>query len=67
MSRETELKEKFTDAVKRSLLKGNSNDVYTFKMLQALRDMAENNVYPDWHFSDTDCNVWEMFHNFHKK
>ena len=67
MSRETELKEKFTDAAKISISEGNSNTVYTFEMIQALRDMAENNVYPDWHFGDTDCNVWEMFHNFHKK
>lgn len=35
--------------------------VYTFEMLQALRLMAENDIYPDWRFGDNECNVWEMF------
>ena len=34
---------------------------FSFKMLQALRDMAKENVYPDGRFSDEECNVWEMF------
>lgn len=35
---------------------------YSFAMLQALRDMAKADVYPDGSFGDEECNVWEMFH-----
>ena len=35
--------------------------VYTTEMLAALRDMAENDVYPDWRFGDDECRVWSMF------
>ena len=35
--------------------------VYTTEMLAALRDMAENDVYPDGNFDDDECNVWSMF------
>lgn len=38
-----------------------NDGVYTFEMLSALKDMAENDVYPDWRFGDNECNVWEMF------
>ena len=37
------------------------NDGYTFRQLQLLRDMAKHDVYPDWRFSDEECNVWAMF------
>lgn len=42
----------------------NRNDeaYFSFRMLQALRDMAEADVYPDATFSDDECNVWSMFH-----
>ena len=56
------LKNKFHEAVKESTGNGNDRNVYTFQMLQALRDMAKADVYPDWKFSDQDCNVWSMFH-----
>lgn len=35
--------------------------VYSFRMLQCLRDMAKENVYPDGSFGDDECNIWEMF------
>ena len=35
---------------------------YSFRMIAALRDMAENDVWPDGHFSDEECNIWSMFH-----
>ena len=58
MANATELKNNFIDAVAAS----NANEKqYSFKMLQALRDMAKADVYPDGRFSDEDCNVWEMF------
>lgn len=41
--------------------------VFTFKQIQALRNMAEKDVYPDGRFSDMECTIWEMFHNFHIK
>lgn len=39
-----------------------NSGVYTTKMLSALRDMADNDVWPDGHFGDDECNVWEMFY-----
>lgn len=55
MANEKHLKEKYLEA---SRVKGG----YTFEQLQALRDMAEQEVYPDGRFSDEECNVWAMFH-----
>ena len=55
------LKDAFHEAREKSSKDGNSNTVYTFEMLAALRNMAEKNVYPDGTFGDTDCNVWSMF------
>ena len=43
------------------------NGIYTAKMIAALRDMAENDIYPDGHFSDDACNVWSMFHLYHSR
>ena len=40
---------------------GQNDGVYTTEMLAALRDMAENNVYPDGNFWDDECRVWSMF------
>lgn len=61
MAREKELKQRFHEAFKESRANGNSNEVYTPKMLSALRDMAKANVYPDGSFGDMDCNIWSMF------
>jgi len=44
---------------------GNSSadePTYSFRMLQALRDMASADVYPDGRFGDEECNIWSMFH-----
>lgn len=46
------------DAAKKKL---NPNEGWSFKQLQVLRDMARDDVYPDGHFGDEDCNVWSMF------
>lgn len=54
------LKEIYLDAPK-------VNGGYTFQQLQALRDMAEHDVYPDGRFGDEECNVWSMFHLFTMK
>lgn len=64
---EKHLKDKFLEAAKKSIACGNSRDVYSFEMLQAIRDMAEKDVYPDDRFSDQDCNVWSMFHRIAAK
>ena len=37
------------------------NTTYNFRQLQALRDMAKANVYPDGRFGDEECNIWSMF------
>ena len=55
--RERCLKEKYLEASKRN----KSKEGYSFEMLQALRDMAKKDVYPDGRFSDEECNVWSMF------
>ena len=65
--REKDLREKFHEARQAAfdsgrLSKTKQNDgVYTPQMLWALRDMAQNDAYPDGSFSDMDCNVWMMF------
>lgn len=40
---------------------------YSARDIAGLRDMAERDVYPDGRFSDEECNIWSMFHNFHMK
>lgn len=61
-------KERFHDAFHEALDKGivkTGTDLgctYTYAMLNALKDMAENNVWPDGRFGDDDCNVWSLFH-----
>lgn len=61
-------KERFRDAFHEASEKGivktgtELGCTYTFAMLRALKDMAENNVWPDGHFGDDDCNVWSLFH-----
>ena len=56
------LKERYLDAREEAMKAGHQN--YTFKMLQALRNMAEKDVYPDWRFGDEESGVWGMFHTF---
>lgn len=34
--------------------------LYSVAQIRALKDMAKEDVYPDWRFSDTDCNVWSI-------
>jgi len=55
------LKDNYLEAAKE-----NRNERYSFRQLQCLRDMAEKDVYPDGRFGDEECNVWSMFHCFHK-
>lgn len=40
----------------------NGGQAYTLPMIRALKDMAEHDVWPDFTFSDEECNVWELFH-----
>lgn len=54
------LKEKFLEEAKRAREDGRAQK-YTIEMLEALKDMAKNDVYPDGNFSDMDCNVWSLF------
>ena len=51
---EKALKEKYLEAPK-------TKDGYTFAQISRIRDMAEKGAYPDWRFSDEECNLWEMF------
>ena len=76
MYQERCMKENYHDARSRAMkhragdrndTRRDDNPVYSFRMLQALRDMAENGVYPDGSFGDEECNIWEMFYLFHKK
>ena len=34
---------------------------FTIAQIRAIGEMALNDVYPDWHFSDDECNLWEIF------
>lgn len=66
-------KEKFHEAFhkaseKRIVRNGTElGSTYTIAMLRALKDMADNGVYPDWRFGDDDCNVWSMFSGYKAK
>lgn len=64
---EKHYKDEFHRAAKRSKAAGNSNEVYTFEMLRALRDMAERDIYPDGSFGDNDCLIWSMYRNMAAK
>lgn len=55
------LKAKYHEAAKKSREDGNSNTVYTFEMIWILKEMADNDVWPDGSFGDADCNVWSAF------
>ena len=59
------LKDKYievrTKAYESGELTPRQTSVFTPAMLAALRDMAEQNVYPDGRFGDTECGIWEMF------
>lgn len=55
-------KAKYFEEVKKAEEAGCPYGMYTPGMLWALRDMAQNDIWPDWRFGDTDCNVWSMFH-----
>ena len=54
-------KAKFFEEADKAKEAGYPVGVYTPGMLWALRDMANNDVWPDWRFSDMDCNIWSMF------
>ena len=41
----------------------NTTGNFSFEQLQALRDMAKNEVYPDINFSDSEYCVWSLFRN----
>ena len=36
--------------------------VFTVPMVNALMDMARDDVYPDNRFSDDECNAWSIMH-----
>lgn len=57
------LKEKYLEVREEAYKNGKLDNVgvYTTAMISALRDMAENDVYPDGNFGDDECNVWSMF------
>ena len=63
LEREKALKQAYIDAKNEALEEGKvqHTGTYTPKMLRALKDMANADVYPDWRFGDEECNVWEMF------
>ena len=60
MANRTELEKMYKNRYHEATAK-NTKGNYTFEQLQALRDMAENDVYPDITFGDEECNVWSMF------
>ncbi len=43
--------------------RGNGNG-YSLKAIQAIADMASADVWPDWRFSDEECNLWSTYHRF---
>ena len=37
--------------------------VWNFEQLKILKEMAENDIWPDNTFGDLDCEVWSLFRN----
>ena len=67
MANKKYLKEKYLEVREEAYKNGKLVDnvgVYSTAMIAALRDMAENDVYPDGNFGDDECNVWSMFHSY---
>lgn len=66
MANKKYLKEKYLEVREEAYKNGKLDNVgvYTTAMIAALRDMAENDVYPDGNFGDDECNVWSMFHSY---
>lgn len=63
------MKQSYVDAretAKVETKNGNEKE-YSTRMLQALRDMASCDVYPDNRFSDDEVYVWEMFRSMRIK
>lgn len=61
MERAKELKQDYLDAV----CSGNYN-AYTFQQIEALKNMAQYDVWPDGRFGDLDCEVWALFHHLYE-
>ena len=54
------LKDRFHEATQKKFAENPStNTLFTAAEVLALIDMADNDVCPDGHFGDTDCNIWE--------
>lgn len=66
MANKKYLKEKYLEVREEAYKNGKLDNVgiYTTAMIAALRDMAENDEYPDGNFGDDECNVWSMFHSY---
>ena len=57
------LKDRFHEATAKKLEENPSaNTLFSAAEIIALIDMADNDVWPDGHFGDTDCNIWEAVH-----
>lgn len=63
MTREEYFKTNYIEARDEAIKNNEIKNVgsYTFTMLQKLRDMAKENIYPDGRFGDEECNVWSLF------
>ena len=66
MANKEYLKNKYLEVREEAYKNGKLDNVgvYTTAMIAALRNMAENDVYPDGNFGDDECNVWSMFHSY---
>jgi hypothetical protein len=50
------------EALKEDTKQDGSKTYYGVRALYALKEMAKNDVWPDWRFGDNDCNAWSLFH-----
>ena len=63
------LKEEFLKARKEALESGviekwQEVGIYNPKMLRALKNMAQNDVYPDEDLNDIDVDIWLLFRRY---
>lgn len=56
------LKADALEALKENTKRDGANTYYGVRALYTLNEMAKNDVWPDWRFGDSDCNVWSLFH-----
>lgn len=60
------LKKEYLEMAREDCRAGNENTLMSYRMILKLREMAENDVWPDGRFSDDECNLCGIFRKMKK-